>query len=198
MQQTFAIIGGIALCLLIPALVVPAVFGSRMVFDPSEFVNDYWKFIASIAQISAGFVLLNIYWQRRTQSGRVHALLNVLQFHLSGLGNSLWHLGELATAKYPSESEALARDSELARWHTILRARRDSIVELLAQLAQQGDDTLTRHALAFNADIASDLQLLCEETPQHLLQQHLVELISKLGKAVERCRLDSTLEEVSQ
>lgn len=84
-------------------------------FLPDRFAEEFWKFLASLASITFGFFLINVFWARRERQEKVNQARSILINYLLRINRIASKISEQLALNYSEIDfeESQKRDNEV-------------------------------------------------------------------------------------
>lgn len=172
--------------LLVPLILVFVFHWNTIVaqFDPYDFVSEYLKFLAGLLSLSVGFLLVNLYWERKLEFSRATSLRRLFLSHLEHIGRIAWETGPILDRHIMTRDESLLRDQEVVSNKNRLGDAGRSIVLLADEITSTKDEQLIAELALFVQDIVPRLDKLSKITDISPGNDELQGELAHVGKAV--------------
>jgi hypothetical protein len=174
----------ILILLLIPPSYVCLRYWNMLVFDPSEFMTDYIKFLGGLLSLLFGFVLVNVYWERRLESDRAYRLRRLLLLHLDLISRLCWETGHTLDRHVVTREESIQRDHEVFSNKNRLADAGATVASLFDAIASTRDEQLIEEASILVRDVVPLLEALGKLPDVHPGSEELRNGLSSAGTQV--------------
>lgn len=163
MKYNLRLVVGSAVALIILLLIPPiyvcvsywVVIASK--FEPYAFVSDYLTFLGSLIALVLGFVLVNLYWERKLELDRANSLRRLWLSLLENIGKIAWDTGFITDRHVTTREEAMARDQAVIANLNRFGDVKTSIDLLADEITTTRDEKLVGELAIFARDIAPRL-----------------------------------------
>jgi len=174
----------ILILLLVPPSYVCLRYWNMLVFDPSEFMTDYIKFLGGLFSLLFGFILVNVYWERRLESERAYKLRHLLLLHLDHISRLCWETGHLLDKHIATREESTRRDQEVYSNKNRLTDAGSTIASLFDAIASTRDEQLIEETSVLVRDLVPLLDALRNLPDVHPGSKELRNGLSSIGTLV--------------
>jgi hypothetical protein len=99
--------------IILPFLIVFAMFGNDLAFQPDKFINDIFGFLISILSFTFTFIFTNIYWIKQNKRNETIDYFNKFSLIIGRLKKEISNISDLLDKDKHSQDEVIENDIKI-------------------------------------------------------------------------------------